>query len=323
MILLKLKAGLGNQMFQYAYARALSLRSSKAYGENIPLTIDTSWYGNQSKKDTPRHYGLTHFNIDASVTILTDATESAMTDRPFLASHIATYARKIIDKLKRDFLGFSDFVYYPSMCTPRKSAYIENHYFNSEKYFIDYEDIIRKEFTLKDPLGTPAQSIADALHLHVQDGVTPVLLHIRRGDYVSNPYAHAFHGAQSADYFNTALTTLLSKMAEQNIQNLHCYIVSDDVSWVKENIHPTYTIGGAIPVTYISRPEIADYEEIHLMSLCHHFIISNSTFSWFGAWLSKAASKLGHEKIVVGPKKWVADFRVDTSDVMPTDWIRV
>jgi hypothetical protein len=90
------------------------------------------------------------------------------------------------------------------------------------------------------------------------------------------------------------------------------------MNWVKENIKPTSAAGGEFPITYVSRPDIKDHEEMHLMSLCHHHIIANSTFSWWGAWLS-----MHPHKVVIAPKHWVNDPSVDTSDVLPENWTHI
>jgi hypothetical protein len=109
-----------------------------------------------------------------------------------------------------------------------------------------------------------------------------------------------------------------TELVKKGAKVIDFFVVSDDISWVKNNMYIKSKLGIHFNTTYISKPEIKDYEEIHLMSLCHNFIISNSTFSWWGAWLSK-----NKNKIVIGPKQWVNDPKINTQDVMPPEWIRV
>ena len=305
MILLKLQAGLGNQMFQYAYARALALRSSKYYDQNIEVLIDTSWYANINKKDTVREYGLCHFNIASKVL----SNEEIKPE-----SSISKIFNKVIRRIKRDFLGWSDYVYYSSAAKPKRNACIEGYFWNSELYFKDEEDMIRSEFTLKNPLGEEAKKVEEEI-LSKQN---TVLIQVRRGDYVSNQYANSSHGAKNENYFHQAIERIEIELEQKGISNPVFYVVSDDIQWVKESTHIKSKIGQNFEVTYISKPSIQDYEEIYLMSLCQNFIISNSTYSWWGAWLSK-----NKEKIVIGPKQWVNSPKVNTRDVMPSEWIRI
>jgi hypothetical protein len=305
MILLKLRAGLGNQLFQYAYARALALRSSKFYNEHIDLLIDTSWFNNISEKDTKREYGLCHFNITSKVL-------SSEEIKP--ESTLLKIFNKGLRRLKRDVLRWSDYVYYPSATKPRRNACIEGFFWNTELYFKDYEDEIRGEFTLKDPLSNEALKIENEI---ISKEVS-VLIQVRRGDYINNQHANCFHGAKSEDYFYKAIEYMETELVKKGAKVIDFFVVSDDISWVKNNMYIKSKLGIHFNTTYISKPEIKDYEEIHLMSLCHNFIISNSTFSWWGAWLSK-----NKNKIVIGPKQWVNDPKINTQDVMPPEWIRV
>ncbi len=308
MIILKLQAGLGNQMFQYAYARALALRSSKILEEPVELGLDIRWFGDINEKDTKRHYALAPFNIQAPV-LPDHEAERALGFRDWKAT---AFLRKLIRKIKRDVFGWSDYVFHSFACGPRMNACIEGYWWNSELYFIDYADDIRKEFTLKQPLGDAATAVKKEIETVAQNGGIPVLIHVRRGDYVTNIHAGSFHGAKDISYYDDAAATLFKKLGEDKTSRIHFFVVSDDIAWVKENLKIKAN------VTYVSRPGIKDYEEMPLMSLCHHHIISNSTFSWWGAWLSE-----NQNKIVIGPKQWVLDPKVNTRDVMPQGWLRV
>ena len=91
----------------------------------------------------------------------------------------------------------------------------------------------------------------------------------------------------------------------------HFFVSSDDIEWAKENIT------GNFPVTFISHPEIIDYEELVLQSLCKHNIIANSTFSWWGAWLNQ-----NPDKIIIAPKKWFLNENTE-NNLIPTTWIQI
>lgn len=341
MITLNLKAGLGNQLFQYAYARALALRGK------TNLRINLHWFSDINPNDTKRTFLLDKYNLP----IADGSVQTVDLPSP---SGFHRLLKKIKGKISRDIFGYSDYVYYPRLAKaidfPTNSPVdieIEG-FWNTEKYFKDFEDTIRKELTLKDRLGEEATKTEQRLK-EMSHSSSLICIHVRRGDYVSNADAQKHHGLRGLDYYAEAIKIMLDSLATTNSNLKPVFVLaSDDIDWVKESIVPLlgdaqYEIlsntsrsafeNATIP-TSINSSKIADYEELYLMSLCHHFIIANSSFSWWAAWLSKTASsganadtdtgaEAGYEKIVIGPKKWVANSKIDTSDVMPEEWIRI
>lgn len=310
MILLKLKAGLGNQLFEYAYARALALRS------NTELKLDLSWFENRSERDTVRTYDLSNYNIVAEI-----ATPQ---DFPLRHNRFYNLYRRVTGKIKRDILGENDFTFLPKYTVPvpkGKTVYVEGH-FNSEKYFADYSDTIREELTLKKPLSPIAKQVESELTSLKDAGKTLVLIHVRRGDYITNAHAQSFHGAKGVDYYKDAISRIKRELTHQSIldDKIVLVLASDDLIWVDAVITPL--LHGVQHIT-LSRSGVENYEEIYLMSQCNHFIIANSSFSWWGAWLSKTAELAGGNKIVIGPAKWVNAASVKTPDVLPVNWIRI
>ena len=136
--------------------------------------------------------------------------------------------------------------------------------------------------------------------------VNAVCVHVRRGDYVTNPSANQTHGLCPVSYYRAAL----GRMCERGVRNPHLFVFSDDIGWCRENLHL------ATPTTFVG-PEHAgekDSQHFKLMTACRHFIIPNSSFSWWPAWLSTASP----EKVVVVPQKWT---RRDIGfDVVPKGW---
>ncbi len=307
MIILKLKAGLGNQLFQYAYARALTLRSK------TDLIIDISWFSNIDKKDTPRTFLLNKYNLPVAVKIENRAE-----------SWLTRFIRKVRSKINRDIFKQSDYTYYPRLARPvsnHRNTIVEG-FWNTEKYFVDCADAIRHELTLKVPLSESALKLEQEVRGATASGVQTILIHVRRGDYVTNVHANTFNGLSGAEYYKQAIERMRMEI-EKRVPNskIVFFLASDDVSWLKENIIPLLD---DTPYYLISGYEhVSEYEELHIMSLCHHFIIANSTFSWWSAWLSNTAAKSGVKKLVIGPKRWVANQKIDTRDVMPEEWIRI
>jgi hypothetical protein len=154
-----------------------------------------------------------------------------------------------------------------------------------------------------------------------------VLLHVRRGDYISNAITQAHHGFSGVEYYSKAIELLKDTVREHaDGKSFYFMLASDDIEWLKQNIIPLLKKFGFNENSFeilSGNQNIKDYEELHHMSLCHHFIIANSTFSWWAAWLSDSAEKSGIKKIVIGPKQWVANPNTDTWDVLPEDWIRI
>ncbi|MBC7766806.1 alpha-1,2-fucosyltransferase [Arenimonas sp.] len=169
-------------------------------------------------------------------------------------------------------------------------------YFQSEKYFIEVKDEVLKQFTLKNPMSQNAQEVARNINTN------SVSLHIRRGDYVNSTH----HNLCDLEYYYKALHHIKSQ-----ITNPHFFIFSDDIEWAKNNMQ----VGEA---TFVSNSNIPEVEEMILMSLCTHNIISNSTFSWWSAYLNQ-----NPHKIVVAPKQWTNTSTSDKLEILPKTWIQL
>lgn len=289
MFYIGLKGGLGNQMFQYAFGVAASMES------NIPLVLDTTLFDHTPSRDTKRAYLLHHFNTQARI-----ASENEV-------AKFHTKPARLLRKIKRRLKPQSDHVFYPELLKVKNGQYLEG-YWQSEKYFKKYKSTIQHELSLRTSFGLEAIEMIRKIKTVKQTGAEAILVHIRRGDYITNQAAAAFHGAQNLDYFARGISYLDSKSEKSK----HIFIATDDIEWVKANFKPHHEY------TFISRPGIYDFEEILIMADCDHFVISNSSFSWWGAWLGQ-----NPHKIVVAPKNWVKDPAIDTSDVLPEEWIKL
>jgi hypothetical protein len=134
-------------------------------------------------------------------------------------------------------------------------------------------------------------------------------VHIRRGDYLLNPETQKIHGVCSLSYYFEAIALL-----EKEFENINYFIFSDDINWVKENLHVTNAV-------YIeSEEERIAHEDIYLMSLASHNIIANSSFSWWGAWLNQY-----EHKMVIAPKRWFADevMYQQSHDIVCESWVKI
>lgn len=284
-------------MFQYALGRTLSLRL------NVRLNINISAF---EKSVDVAHSAwripLFPFALDDNVYV--DAT------LPSCYHHIRRRIKLFIhDKWHHKCPIFSDIViephfeYWGDVVNIKAPAHLYG-YWQSEKYFGDQADQIRKDFTFSPLPAGEARRIA--ARIHACPGAVSV--HIRRGDYVSNPEALAFHGLPGPEYYRAALAHIRAVLGDTTI-----FLFSDDPQWVWDNFDPC---GHAMEVVDLNLPEFPQHD-MHLMSLCRHHIIANSSFSWWGAWLSS------HRGIVVAPKRWFADPSVNTSDIYPPAWVRL
>lgn len=286
MIIVRLMGGMGNQMFQYALGRRLSL----AHGS--PLKLDCSMLG---MADTPRNYELIHFNV---------AAEIASSDE--IAAFAAPSGRGFLSRLRRTLIGRSsqfhayekNFAFDPTILNIGPDALLEG-YWQSPKYFSEIEATIRSDFTFAT---APCQ--ANAALLVDLSNKSSVCIHIRRGDYISNSRANMVHGTCSTDYY-VAAAELISKSVESPI----FYVFSDDPDWVRKN----FSIG--VQFRCVDHNGVLAHEDLRLMSACSHFVIANSSFSWWAAWLGRSPNK-----IVTAPKKWGQAVRLNTQTRVPMDW---
>jgi hypothetical protein len=283
MITVNLKGGLGNQLFQYSVGRALSLR------KNQPLNLDISGYIKHNAIDTPRQYELVPFNIQANVPAL-EEVEKLRNPYGIFTKGLRFFKMKFLRKFNLHFYS-------------TKGVYLDG-FFQSEKYFKDYEKVIRQDLTLKNPLGPKAQEISGL----IKNTPNSISLHVRRGDYVQDATTNKYWGTCSPEYYSKALEYITSKIG----QNVHVFVFSDDIKWVRENMPLNFL------ATYIDPADMKDYESLILMSQCNHHIIANSSFSWWGAWLDQKS-----DKIVVAPSIWARKTRSLYKDIIPSSWIKI
>lgn len=157
-------------------------------------------------------------------------------------------------------------------------------YWQSEKYFSDYEERIREEFSVRAPLDGRSLELAEQMRERPS-----VSVHVRRGDYFSNPVTAAVHQVCDVEYFQRGIAYL-----GERLENPTFFVFSDEPDWARDNLRIPY------PTTVISHNDASrNYGDLRLMSLCDHHIIANSSFSWWGAWLDPSS-----DKIVVAPKTW-------------------
>ncbi|MFN8379623.1 MAG: alpha-1,2-fucosyltransferase [Anaerolineae bacterium] len=280
LIFVQLLGGLGNQMFQYAAGRALAER------HRVPLRMDLRQFEDRRSTNTPRRYALAPFSINASV-----ASSSEL-----IANTLQRWLR-IASVLRERGHAFN-----PQLTNAGPRTLLVG-YWQSERYFSAIAPIIRREFTVRSlPSAKDASLLIEMGQSHA------VSVHVRRGDYVSNAAANAFHGLMPLNYYHEAATHIL-----RNDPDARFYVFSDDPAWAREYLN----LPGKTTIVDHHGPDDG-HEDLRLMRACQHHIIANSSFSWWGAWLSERPGKQ-----VIAPRQWFRDLSIDTSDLCPPEWIRL
>lgn len=278
MIITKLQGGLGNQMFQYAAGLVLAERL------HTKLHIDTGFlkYIEASDHGTTRFYELSAFGIQPR--------DLSLADKLRLKVQPPTVLRD------------QDLSYKPEFRSVTGNVVLEG-FWQSYKYFTGYRQKIVSTFAFP-----PSISQANSQHLETIKNSQSVSVHIRRGDYVTDKETKKFHNLLPMSYYQAAV-----KRLETGSKKLNYYVFSDDPTWCKQHMP---FLKGAIFVD--NNKADNGVEDMRLMAACQHNIIANSSFSWWGAWLSQR-----QKKKVIAPKKWFQSWQESLDDRLPPDWIRL
>jgi len=295
MIISRLNGGLGNQMFQYALGKVVSYLNKTNY------FLDISLYDHQQEVDTPRSYELDLFsNIKATIakkTLLekfTKPNKLKLLLNHYLKLNLQAYPPKWIRENGHQF--------HPEILE-LKGDYLLDGYWQTEKYFKKYRNLILEDFVFPKKTSQKNRNIIKKI-----TNSQAVSLHVRRGDYVSNKLTNAYHGAVSLNYYEKAINLIKKK-----VKNPLFIIFSDDPKWCKNNLPVPKN---SIFVDHNKGKQ--SFEDMRLMSLCKHNIIANSSFSWWGAWLNQNSNK-----IVIAPGSWFKNKDSNTTDIIPSNWIKI
>ena len=244
---------LGNQLFQYAMLKSVSLKTN--YTLKLPDIKNTD---------------LQYFEVSCPAV---EETDLKHIDKTFIDEPAFRFRAEVFDQ--DDFINF-------------------HGYYQSEKYFKEFEREIRKEFTFK-------KHISELAHCEMKkytSGKPLVSVHVRRGDYLT-VHNGLFHTPCNMKYYEKAMS---------QFEDVKFLVFSDDIKWCKENIRGkniSYCEGNSAIIDFA------------MMSLCNHNILANSSFSWWSAWLNSNPSKK-----VVAPSNWFGPAGPqDTYDLIPDEWI--
>ncbi|MEJ7590191.1 MAG: alpha-1,2-fucosyltransferase [Planctomycetaceae bacterium] len=197
----------------------------------------------------------------------------------------------------------AQFGFNQAICNSEGGGYYSGLW-QSIRYFSDVESDIRQDLQFR--YSIPAVSTDLMRQIQIENSVC---LHVRRTDYVTHNASNSLLGFVGVNYYRAAIEQL-----ESQTQCNRYFIFSDDLEWCRTEL-------SFVPnATYVGNEHVGykDGGHLQLMSLCTHFIIPNSTFSWWAAWLSTKA-----EKVVIVPDSWFRDPGMDASGLYPATWIKV
>jgi hypothetical protein len=297
MILVRLMGGLGNQMFQYATAKAISIRN------NSPLKVDLTLLemGKQMA-----HEIVTHRDLDLDIFQMKIDFASKSEIEYFNGKVYKSVFGKVLNRLqlylRKGQLVLENGRGFNSNVTKLAGNVCLVGGWQSEKYFKEFETEIRNDFKFKNPI----LEISNELLNEIQKNEA-VCVNVRRGDYVTSPIYSKEVGALPAEYYNEGM-----KLITEKIPSAVFYVFSDDLEWCKANLKNENNL------VFVEHEQagkkFSNY--LQLMTKCKYFVIPNSTFGWWGAWLSSYDNK-----IVVAPKMWTIDLTVRPWDIIPEGWI--
>lgn len=287
MVIVRIWEGLGNQLFQYAYARALKER-----GYEVSLDLNKTYDDSFEKYDnhSPRTNSIQNYNL----TIPQADTRSIRRYR-YLSKR--TTIDKTINHMALKGAWFFPFYEETTQAFSEKSffqrhvGYIKG-WFQDERYFKDIRSILLSELAPKESMDS------DLMFQSIVRERNSISVHFRRGDYVR--IGHALN-----EFYYTRAIDALKKYCDNPV----FYVFSDDIKWVKR-----YIDFGSECVFVNEDKKFMDYQELYMMSKCKYNIISNSTFSWWGAWLNDHP-----DKVVIAPSKWFSGQK----RIVPKEWVIV
>lgn len=290
-----IKGGLGNQMFGYAYSLFLKDRGYK---------VCLLW---RDYLFTKQHNGVElelAFKICLNQSSRIKILLCSFFNRLFQISILKKIVSKIIKEIDR--LFNKNIYQQPSPYYYDESQFHKNTLANGFWQNCNYLEPLRTEilnvFSFRLPNNYEAKSVVQSI-LNSES----VAVHIRRGDYLAKEFSDYNVFGEDVSYHSSAIDLL-----KKELPNSVFFFFSDDLIWCKNKFQSDRFV-------FVDENKGSNsYLDMYLMSLCKHIIISNSTFSWWGAYLHK--SYPGTQRYVVAPKFWTKDG-IETSSFSPSSWI--
>lgn len=297
-LIVELSGGLGNQMFQYAFAKAYA---EKNRADVMIGTYQIKHRELQHKNNTLRDFELSVFNLSLDEYPPGSLYLCAFHPKNMLQRTLGMVYRKIFAEYQDcTYPTLRAYVYDKSLLQPiRKRKFIFG-FFQCPQYFESIRQVLLRDFSLNRPLSDNSQQVLN----EIRQAEHAVSIHIRRGDYL---YAQTTFNIVPDTYYRQGIAYLKAQLGE----NCKFFVFSDEVDEAKKifNGDNFYFVEG--------NTGSRSYEDMVLMSECDHNIIANSSFSWWGGYLNR-----NPKKIVIAPRRWLADEKLNSKiEIYPQNWI--
>lgn len=290
MKIVNIVGGIGNQMFQYAFA--LSLKQKFPFEE---IMIDISHFNQYNL-----HNGFEIHKVFRNELKIATKNELKMITRYIPNYKLSRIVRFFFSKRNTEYLEKIDYQYDKEVYNVNTDCYYEG-YWQSYKYFENIEPLIKDTFTFYKLDYFKNYSLIQQL-----SNINSVAIHVRRGDYVN---ASAFKNICTEKYYSDAINYVNNIIPLPNF-----FIFSNDIEWCKNNI--SKLIKNRSVVFINDNYQENSYIDMYLMSLARCCIIANSSFSWWGAWLNSR-----NDKIIISPCKWTNYS--NSKDIFPSNWVLI
>lgn len=294
MKIVKYKGGLGNQLFQYAFARLLELKY-----EVGDMLSDFTYYENIAN-DNIRQARIQKLDIKYRPAEKSDLKSVCLLSHNTNPTKLFYKIKLFIEReINKDYYFEKDRSYIdPAKILDHK--YFDG-YWQSWRYLEEIEHHLRNEIRPLDQLSEKTLKTIDEISKR-----NAVFLGVRRGDYLANRKMSNHFGSFNQDYFDKAI-----EIIKKNVEDPVLFIFSNDIEWVKKNL-----VFDCDTIYREKIDQVSDLEELFIMSSCKHAVIVNSTFYWWGAWLINNPNK-----VVIAPKNWFADG--SPIEIVPEDWFKI
>lgn len=275
-----LRGGLGNQLFQWALALELQHRGR-------PVVLDT--------RRTRSERGLAIQLVDNTIPRSTWPSLGWRV-RGLLPFDMTAMGYRLVEE--------PSFRFWPGALEEALPQRVLLHgYWQSQCYFSSVHQTVRQRVSEAARQALTERGLG--LLREIQSTEHPVSVHLRRGDFVTNPVAAGYHGILTDDYYTTALDRMRAGGAQR------FYIFSDDIAEANRLFRSADCV--VVPHAVADDP----LGELELMAACRAHILANSSFSWWGAWLDTRSGP------VIAPRRWFTDARIDTSDLILEQWTQL
>ena len=294
--------GLGNQMFQYAFGKSLALK------HGVELKLDISLLGDDGTAENPvvRYFDLDVFNLKDAFATQQEIEKFNSKSNPDIIDRLKHRVNKIVGKYPLVLQKNHEYNVRQINSIGRNACIVGR--WQSEDFFLEHAPEIRKVFSFDH--FNPNEYTSEIVS-QMKRGIA-VSVHVRRGDYMTHPVYSKGLGCLDKQYYSDAVSLLNEKLSGKG--KLNYYFISDDMDWCKANFRE---VEGAVFVEQ-EKNKTGYLSDFWLLTHCKHSIISNSTFSWWGAWLGEK-----QDSIIIAPGNWAKDSKFIPQNMIPERWKRL